>query len=70
MKKSVAIDIQRIFLDISRMIDDSIRLVMENDSEEEFIKFRTISGKIMGEIYFEILDPIKKQYQELDPTKL
>jgi wyosine [tRNA(Phe)-imidazoG37] synthetase (radical SAM superfamily) len=70
MKQAVAEQINSLMLDINAHLDSSIRLVMDNSEQKEFEKYRQIIGKIMGEIFVEILTPMYVEYPDLKPEGL
>lgn len=43
---------------------------MDDASEEVFEEYRRIGGKIMGYLYFNILEPLYGEYPDLTPTEL
>ncbi len=57
-------------LDTSARLDDSVRLVGEGADQEEASTYRKAVGRVMGQIYCDILRPIYDQYPALTPTKL
>ncbi len=48
-------------------LDKSVAYVQEHCTEEEFIAYRRLIGKIMGEVVIEGLMPLYKQHPEIDP---
>lgn len=70
MDRSAAENVISIFANVTREIDDSIREVMAHSTEEEFRKYRRIAGKLMGEIFLDILQPIFDEYPDLTPKEL
>ncbi len=56
-------------LDINTRVNASIRLVMDNSEQEEFVKYRRAAGKVMGYV-FELLTPIFAEHPELTPEGL
>ena len=71
MDKKLAKRISEIMQDITGQLDISIRLVMDNtDNAQDFQKYRRLVGKLMGEIFAEILQPIYDQYPDLTPAGL
>jgi hypothetical protein len=70
MTFETAQDISRLMLDISGRLDASTRMVMETSDNEEFVRYRTVIGKLMGQIYFDVLKPIYDKYPALIPDEL
>ncbi len=64
--KRIAKNVHDVLVRCNGELNDSIALVKETCSEEEFLEYRQIIGKIMGEIVVEALMPIYKQHPELD----
>jgi len=54
----------------SNVINESIRLVKEGCSEEEFVAYRKAAGFVMGYLYTDVLAPIYKQHPDLEPNEL
>ena len=57
-------------LECSRQLDDAIVLLAESSSEDESIKLRKATGKIMGHIFVDVLDPIYREHPDLEPEEL
>ena len=70
MTFDTAQDISRLMLDISGRLDTSARMVMETSDNDEFVRYRTVIGNLMGQIYFEVLKPIYDKYPALIPDEL
>lgn len=70
MERVVAEELNVILRNVTRELDDSVRVVMNNSSQEEFQRYRRIAGKLMGEILLEILQPIYSEYPDLTPRDL
>jgi hypothetical protein len=66
----VAAKISELMLDIGKRLDASILLVMQNCSPQEFNAYRTVVGRLMGEILLEILNPLYSQHTSLKPPEL
>lgn len=70
MERATAEKIEKIMRGVSGELDESIRIVRDNTSEQEFARYRRLVGKLMGEIFVELLQPIYSQYPELTPENL
>ena len=70
MDRTVAEKVNSILRNVTREIDDSVRLVMESSAQEDLQAYRRIAGKLMGQIFLEILQPIYDQYPDLAPSEL
>jgi hypothetical protein len=57
-------------LECSARINDSIRLVQENCSPDEFKAYRLAAGRVMGEILMEDMNPIYQDHPDLKPEDL
>jgi len=70
MNRSTAQQIEAIMRDVSSRINQSIQLVMDSSSHDEFQNYRRSAGKIMGEIYLDILKPLYAEYPDLVPPEM
>jgi hypothetical protein len=70
MNRTTAEKLEQILRNVSAELDRSIRIVRDNSSEEDFIRYRRLVGKLMGEIFVEVLQPIYLEYPELTPDGL
>jgi hypothetical protein len=70
MDRTIADKINHLMLDISARLDESVRLAMDNSDGEEFQRYRRAVGKILGEIYLEVLSPLYAQHPSLVPKGL
>jgi hypothetical protein len=70
MEHSVAKQINDMMIEFSGRLNQSIKLVMDNCDDDEFKRYRRTVGKIMGEMFVEIMTPIYKEYPELTPEEL
>jgi hypothetical protein len=67
MDKKIAAQIREVLLECSGKVDESLGWVQKSCSQEEFQEYRRAAGKIMGAIYFEALEPIFREYPDLQP---
>lgn len=70
MDRSTAEHVDAIMQEISGRLNESIRLVMINSPPEEFNSYRRKVGKIVGEIFLEIQEPLYAEHPELTPPDL
>lgn len=56
--------------DCSEKINESIRLVQEKCSDEEFQAYRKAAGFVMGYIYTDVVAPLHKEHPDLEPPEL
>jgi len=68
--KETAREIERAMRECSRILDQSIRRVMETCPEEEFKAYRRAIGAIMADVYLNIMQPIHRRYPDLEPPTL
>jgi hypothetical protein len=59
-----------VMLDVSSRLNQSIILVQDTCSAEEFKDYRRSVGAVMGEILLEVLNPLYKQHPSLKPKGL
>ena len=70
MKRTTAEQISKLLLEISKQLDGSIKLIMENSDQKEFEKYRQTVGKIMGVMFMDILTPLYQEHPDLTPENL
>jgi negative regulator of replication initiation len=58
MNRVAAERVSATFQSVTAQIDDSIRVMEKLISITEFSEYRRAAGRIMGEIFLEILQPI------------
>ena len=68
--KETAREIEGTMRQCSAILNESIRLVMETCTEEEFKAYRLTIGTIMGDIYLNVVQPIHRQYPDLEPPEM
>lgn len=56
--------------DCSSEMNESIRLVQKNCTDEEFNAYREAAGFVMGYMYTDVLAPIYKAHPDLEPEEL
>lgn len=54
-------------LDATRLLDSALADVQGTESDDEFHHLRRAVGQVLGEILFEILNPIIEEYPDLTP---
>jgi hypothetical protein len=67
MDKLLATRIARALLECSGTVDTSVAWVKAECSEDDLQRYRKAAGRVMGAIYFEILEPIFEEYPDLQP---
>jgi hypothetical protein len=68
--KDVAAKISTLFTEYSAKLNDSIILVKEQCSTEDFEKYRRAIGYIMGEMLIRVMNPLYIENPELKPKGL
>lgn len=68
--KVFAKNVSDMLLQQGKALDESLLLVKNNCSEEDFLKYRHGVSKVMGEILIELLNPIYKMHPDLKPPEL
>ncbi len=68
--KDTAAEVEKSMRQCSRLLDESIRLVMETCPEDEFKAYRLKIGTIMASLYLDVMQPIHLRYPDLEPEGL
>jgi hypothetical protein len=69
MKRESAKEINQLMMEFSKKLNDSIFLV-DKTNIQEYNQYRLAIGQIMGTMLLEIMNPIYKQYPDLEPKEL
>lgn len=51
-------------------LNQSVALIKDNCSEEEFKVYRNAVGKVMGELLIEVMNPLYRSHPDLKPDEL
>jgi hypothetical protein len=70
MEKDVAREVLALLDVASEKFNTSIRVVLDNCPEAEFLKYREEAAKIMAEMYINLMVPIHKAHPDLEPEQL
>jgi hypothetical protein len=70
MKKDIAVTINDLMIEYGAKLDESVRLVMQSCSEEEFQSYRAAIAQIMGTMLIDVMQPIYREHPELKPPEL
>ena len=70
MDTDVASKISTLMHRISGDLTASVFLIEETCSQSEFEAYRLATGKVMGEILFEVLNPVYRSFPQLKPPGL
>ena len=68
--ESVAKQVSDLMVELSQKINDSIILVQEKCTEEEFTTYRRVAARVLGEIYLDIMTPVYQLHPSLKPAGL
>jgi hypothetical protein len=68
--KEVAAQLSQLMLEFGAKLNDSVALTKNRCSEAEFKAYRTVVGRIMGEMLLEVMNPIYTEHPELKPKEL
>lgn len=68
--KKLAESIKALALDCVRKLDASVKDAIDNAPEQHASMYRRLVGKVMGQIFTEILTPIYVAYPDLEPEEL
>jgi hypothetical protein len=63
----IAKRVSELMLDFSTRIDNSIAEVQDNCDSDEFKAYRKTAGRVLGEIYTDILTPLYLKHPALKP---
>jgi len=55
---------------VGALLDQSAAFVRDHDTEENFIEYRTVIGKLMGDIFLDAMTPLYRRFPELLPDYL
>jgi hypothetical protein len=67
METSVAKQLSEELNDIIGRLDESIRLVMDQAAESDFIAYRSAVGRVMGVLVLDVLNPLYASNPEVKP---
>ena len=67
--KDNAFEIKMTVHSVSAELNESLLNMQHKLSDPEFYKYKHAVGKVMGELYFKILEPIYEIHLELDTSK-
>jgi hypothetical protein len=70
LDKKTASQVSELMLEYSAKLDQSLKMVMDNCSEQEFKSYRDAVGQLMGVMLLDVMNPIYKQHPDLKPEQL
>lgn len=68
--QDIAKQVIKVLDDCSSRINETIRLVQEKCSDEEFQTYRKAAGFVMGYIYTDVVASLHKEHPDLEPSEL
>ena len=68
--KEVASRVSDLMLELGAKLNESLVLVKERCTEQEFKAYRTVVGKLMGEMLLEVMNPLYVSHPDLKPKEL
>jgi len=69
MDKDIARQVSNIMIELTGKMNQSILLVQENCSLEEFNDYRKKMGYVMGRVYYDFMLPIYRKYPDIEPPE-
>jgi hypothetical protein len=68
--KQIACQISNRILEVRRILNEIISLAQNNCSSEELSVLKLAAGRVLGELLFEIVNPLYQAHPELTPDGL
>jgi hypothetical protein len=68
--KAVSCEVNDLMIEIGRKLDDSLAMVRERCSVDEFCRYREFVGRVMGELLLDVMNPIYSLHPDLKPPEL
>ena len=56
--------------DVTEQLDRSIDIVASTKNEEEFVRYRRLAGRFMGDIFLDIPEPVYAEHPDPTPNEL
>lgn len=70
MKKEIASELNNLMLAFSARLTESLRLVRENCTDDEYVTYRAVVAKLMGDMLLDVMNPIYAEHPDLKPEQL
>jgi hypothetical protein len=70
MTPSEAKELSHLLARVGALLDQSAAFVRDHDSEANFIEYRTVIGKLMGDMFLDAMTPLYRRFPELLPDYL
>jgi hypothetical protein len=70
MTPSEAKELSHLLARVGGLLNQSAAFVRDHDTEENFIGYRTVVGKLMGDLFLDAMTPLYKRFPDLLPDYL
>jgi hypothetical protein len=70
MTPSEAKELSHLLAHVGGLLNQSAAFVRDHDTEENFVGYRTVVGKLMGDMFLDAMTPLYKRFPELLPDYL
>jgi hypothetical protein len=70
MTPSEATELSHLLARVGGLLNQSAAFVRDHDTEENFIEYRTVIGKLMGDLFLDAMTPLYKRFPDLLPDYL
>jgi hypothetical protein len=68
--EAIARELSEALLDCSRRLHDTVRLVEVSCDADELKVYRLAIGKVLGEMLFEVMNPLYREHPSIKPQEL
>jgi hypothetical protein len=70
MTPNEAKELSHLLARVGALLDQSAAFVRDHDSEANFIEYRAVIGKLMGDMFLDAMSPLYRRFPELLPDYL
>ena len=70
MNPSQAKELSHLLSRVGGLLNQSVAFVQDNDDEAYFLEYRTVVGKLMGDMFLDAMQPLYRRFPELLPDYL
>lgn len=70
MTPSEATELSHLLARVGGLLNQSAAFVRDHDTQENFIEYRTVIGKLMGDLFIDTMTPLYKRFPDLLPDYL
>jgi hypothetical protein len=70
MTPSEAKELSHLLARVGELLNQSAAFVRDHDTEENFIEYRSVIGKLMGDLFLDAMTPLHKRFPDLLPDYL